>query len=485
MELNQGKKLAETYCTSCHQFPKAKTFPKKYWEEVLPVMSFFLSAQKEGTQLSDFKNPIAKQRLLASGLFPKAPLVTKAEWKMIQEYYFLNASKENKPELTPNFIYKMPQFTKEVFPWKAKMEGLTYLNFYEGIYDIGYNTKTSNYHLKLDNKGNETVKTKIESPLVNVIKNGNIEFLLLLGRMANVDEPTGKIIIESKTGLSKFIESLERPIDFVIEDLDKDGVPEILVAEFGKYLGGINIYTKGEKGVVKKNIYAKPGAIKFVLKDINKDGLKDFYVLLAQENESVYLFLNKGNLEFEKQRIISLPPDYGTTYFEMLDFDKDGDLDIITSSGDSDDFVSVLKPNHGVRLHENLGNHKYKQVWFHKQEGSYGTVSADFDNDGDIDIASIGYYASAKNKKQESFLYFENIGKQKSGWSFKTYSLADDNLENSCFMLIKAKDVDNDGDLDIILGSNAGIFGEDKKTIISKNWQNNGGAITVLKNNYK
>ncbi|WP_185783038.1 FG-GAP repeat domain-containing protein [Croceivirga lutea] len=194
--------------------------------------------------------------------------------------------------------------------------------------------------------------------------------------------------------------------------------------------------------------------------------------------------MNKGDFKFEKRQLVSLPSYYGTTHFELLDFDNDGDEDIICSSGDSEDFTSALKPYHGIRIFENTGNHKYNQVWFHRQEGAYGTACADYDNDGDIDIASIGYYASLKNKDKEAFIYFENISSSDDKLEFKAYAPLISN--ENCFMLIKSKDIDNDGDLDILLGSNSRIFsGRSRKGSLNNNWQKKGGIITILRNTTK
>ncbi|MEW4922883.1 VCBS repeat-containing protein [Algibacter sp. 2305UL17-15] len=455
--------------------------PKRYWKEVLPIMGFYLGKKPKGKMLNDYNNKTAKYRLEASGLFPKAPLISDEEWEAINSFYN-NNSPENLPKETPPILNTdVALFKKEVLPWKSGGDGVTYLNFDENEYHIGFNTEKESFYIKLDGKGNVLQNHQLNYPLVDVIKNGEVELLLSMGRMFNVDEPTGSVLVLADKP-RQFIGNLERPVDFLVEDFDKDGNMDILVAEFGKYLGGIHTYTR-KNTIEKTNIHPKPGAVKFVLRDVNNDGLKDFYALVAQEDESIYLFVNKGGLKFEKQQLLTLPSYYGTTHFELLDFDNDGDEDIICSSGDSDDFASALKPYHGVRLFENLGENNFNQVWFHKQEGAYGTACADYDNDGDIDIASIGYYASLQHKDEEGFLYFENVSTKDEKWKFKTYAFP--NTSNNCFMLVKAKDIDDDGDMDILLGSNSSIFSGNRKQEIDTLWERKGGVITILKNTSK
>lgn len=89
-----------------------------------------------------------------------------------------------------------------------------------------------------------------------------------------------------------------------------------------------------------------------------------------------------------------------------------------------------------------------------------------------------------KNKSNESFIYFENISSSEDKLEFKAYSPL--KSDENCFMLIKSKDIDNDGDLDILLGSNSRIFtGKTRKGSLNSNWQKDGGIITILRNTSK
>ena len=475
----EGAQLAQQYCSGCHAFPKAEILPRNYWGKVLPIMGFFLGAGKEKFKFADYLNPVAKERLSKSGLFPESPVLSTEEWIAINKYYLYNSPLELSVKKTPRFDMKLKQFTAESLPWKSAHEGLSYLHFNNDRYELGFYSERESYYVKLDASGKELQKTKIASPLADVSKKNDGELLLLMGELNNIDEPSGSIVLQTDS-LQQLIAPLERPINFEVEDFDQDGVDDILAAEFGKFLGGINIYT--QKDTIRKlNIHSGSGAVKTMIKDVNKDGLTDFYVLVAQADESVYLFLNKGNLKFEKKRLLRLPAHYGTTHFEILDFDGDGDDDVLCSSGDSGDYGIVLKPFHGVRLFENLGDNQYEQVWFHAQQGAYGTASADYDQDGDIDIASIGYFATYLNRDRERFIYFENQGNEKEKWRFEPHGFK--GKANDCWILITNADVDQDGDLDIILGANSKVLNPERKTLKLRQWQEQGGMVTVLKNN--
>lgn len=475
----EGMQLARQYCSSCHAFPEAEILPRDHWGKVLPIMGFFLGAGKEKFMFADYLNPVAKERLMNSGLFPESPVLSTEEWIAINKYYLYNSPLELEVKKTPRFDMRLQQFKAEALPWKSTHEGLSYLNFDHGRYELGFYSEKESYYVKLDSNGKELKRTKIASPLVDVHKKSDGELLLLMGKLNNIDEPSGTIAIQTDS-LQTLIHPLERPINFEVEDFDNDGTDDILAAEFGKFLGGINIYTQKDS-LRKINIHTGSGAVKTLVKDVNNDGLQDFYVLVAQADESVYLFVNKGNFSFDKKRLLRLPAHYGTTHFEVLDFDGDGDDDLVCSSGDSGDYGIVLKPFHGVRLFENLGDGQYEQVWFHAQQGAYGTASADYDNDGDVDIASIGYFAAYFNRDKERFIYFENQSNEKEKWRFEPRGFRGE--PNDCWILIKKADVDKDGDLDIILGANSKVLNPERKASKLVQWQERGGMVTILKNN--
>ena len=47
--------------------------------------------------------------------------------------------------------------------------------------------------------------------------------------------------------------------------------------------------------------------------------------------------------------------------------------------------------------------------------------AVDFDQDGDLDLAVIAYYADFEHAPEKGFVYFENISKE--GYKFKAYTL--------------------------------------------------------------
>lgn len=145
-----------------------------------------------------------------------------------------------------------------------------------------------------------------------------------------------------------------------------------------------------------------------VVKDFNEDGLPDVLALIIQGDERIALFTNRGKFKFSYQVLLRFPPVYGSSYFELADFNGDGNADILYTNGDNADYSTTLKPYHGVRIFLNDGENRFAESWFHPMHGASMARAVDFDEDGDPDIAAISFFPDFKNDPQRGFMYFEN-----------------------------------------------------------------------------
>lgn len=183
------------------------------------------------------------------------------------------------------------------------------------------------------------------------------------------------------------------------------------------------------------------------IQDYNQDGLPDIWALFSQGEEGIFLFTNKGNGQFDQKEVLKLPPVYGSSYFELCDFNKDGYPDIVYTCGDNADYSQILKPYHGVYIFLNDGKYHFKQQYFFHINGCYKAIARDYDNDGDIDIAAISYFADYKSHPEEGFVYLENNGNLK----FSPYSIPQ--TQTGRWLTMDAGDLDGDGKIDIVLGN--------------------------------
>jgi FG-GAP-like repeat len=192
---------------------------------------------------------------------------------------------------------------------------------------------------------------------------------------------------------------------------------------------------------------AIPGALQTFVRDLNGDKLPDIIALMAQGNEGVFSFINQGKGEFLEKQVLQFPSIYGSSSIDLIDFDGDGDEDILYVNGDNGDYSRITKPYHGIRIFLNNGKNEFQEKYFFQMNGATKAIAKDFDNDGDLDIAAIAFFADFSQKPQNSFVVLENKGK------LNFIPKSSDLTAQGRWLTMEATDFDKDGDQDILLGS--------------------------------
>ena len=439
-----GEHLAQQYCGSCHLKPDPSLAPKNVWEEgILPEMGLRLGIGDRNVLLNrmSFKQFDDLSKL---GIYPEAPLISISDWKKIVAYYSLNALEVALPQKTPAPLVKLDhKFTiQEVLSPNNEFGITTMVKFMPTVNQLWVGNRNNelelyNTNLKLQHK------IRTPSPIVDASSDESV-FLLAIGDMYPTEEKKGRLYDFNfkKNNGNNLLDSLHRPVEFKHADFNNDGFKDIVVAEFGFETGEIVLFD-GHSGK-KSIIYVQSGARNIILRDINADGLMDMYILFAQGKEQVVEFLNKGDGIFSTKVILEFSSINGTSYLEVKDMDKDGLEDMIITNGDNADYSIFDKYFHGVHIYKNKGQGIYKEVFFYPVYGATKTLAADFDLDGDMDMAMIAFFASGK--KPTSFLYFQQ---QADG----TFKVSDLGIPFGHWLVMDAADADNDGDLDVILGN--------------------------------
>ena len=469
----QGEQLAKQYCGSCHAFPDPSLLDKATWKEsVLPEMAFRMGLNSERL----FKIPYQDLDAVLTTL-PASPLVTEEEYKLIEAYFIKNAPDSlATPEKYQRGAIAQFSFISKSLPFYDKpfVTALTIDTAGKRIY-MGDRFSVL---YQLDLNFNLKEYTQLKSPPSKIlIENDTTILVSLIGNMSP-NEQKGGALVEINTKFTQgtgLIDSLQRPSHFEKADFNGDRVDDVVVCAFGNYTGGLLVYERRGAKFIKHIISSTPGARRVVLKDVDEDGLQDILVLMTQGNERISLFLNKGNFTFEEKVLLQFPPVYGSSYFDIADFNNDGQFDILYTNGDNADYSLILKPYHSVKIFLNSGDLKFKEYWSYPMYGASQALARDFDKDGDLDIAAISFFPDFENSPEESFMYFENQGDN----SF--VSQLSKKATVGRWMVMEAGDYDQDGDCDIFLGAH----NLQMKEHLEVEGDNNPVAILVLKNNLK
>ena len=110
--------------------------------------------------------------------------------------------------------------------------------------------------------------------------------------------------------------------------------------------------------------------------------------LFGQEHEQISVFLNDGKTSFLETTLFkAATPTFGSSGIELVDLDRDGDIDILYTNGDNMDLEArIPRPYHGVQWLENRGNLQFQFHDIFRFYGAYCAVPGDINKDGHLDI---------------------------------------------------------------------------------------------------
>lgn len=477
-----AESLAKTHCSTCHQYPEPSLLDKSTWESyVLPRMGYMYGIYPHDT-VRDWLigEGLNAEMVKKTNTFPRQQLLPDSTWQIIKHYYLAQAPDSLENTGAGKIRSGLKLFEVIEAPYRLSPPATTCVSFGEdGLYIAdAHSQKIYQFNRKLELQS--AANTKEGAVWVN--EKEESLFITVMGSFSPTDAPSGFLMElpkSKKAKARKVIRQLRRPVYTAFGDLNQDGLEDIVICEFAKWTGRLTWWEQTPAGKYEMHLLSpRLGAIKAYIRDFDNDGLRDIVALFGQGDEGIFVYYNQGKGKFKEVPLILFPPTYGSSYFNLFDFNGDGIDDIIYTAGDNADYPPLIKPYHGVRIYQNNGVNQFEEVFFHHQNGAYNAIPFDYDQDGDIDIASISFFPDFENKPAESFVYLENKG--------------DGNFEASTFkdpsrgrwIVMDHDDWDNDGDEDLVLGALAFEVVPDNKGYLKK-WVGSGLPFVILENKLK
>ena len=262
------------------------------------------------------------------------------------------------------------------------------------------------------------------------------------GTLDPLDDESGEVGYITESGQGKYhslLRGLNRPTRYV--PFRHSGENYAVLCEYGISKGKITVYREGQ------SIFVLPmsGAIDCRALDTDADGQPELYVLVAQEHECLLRLKVLPGGGIGQSVLIKKQPGWGFTAMEMLDLDGDGAVNVLLSNGDTTEFRSNPRQYHGIRIYD-LGKDDLAETQFIPAYGVMDFTVLDAEADGDLDIASVSYFADFRHQPQQAAMLH-----LRTGGRFQSQSLP--GYEQGRWCRIAKGDIDSDGDQDLLLGS--------------------------------
>ena len=233
------------------------------------------------------------------------------------------------------------------------------------------------------------------------------------------------------------------------------GPPDIVVAAFGWHAKGEIALLKNrtrdwsQPAFERTKLDPRAGAIHAVPADVAGDGKLDVLALIAQEHELVVALLGDGRGGYSPARTLYAAPhpNWGSSGIQIVDFDKDGDPDVLMTNGDMFD-DDILKPYHGVQWLENKGRLRFQPHPLAALAGAHRAVAVDLDGDGDLDVvasAFTGVVMGPAAAGLPSLVWLEQVRPAR----FERHTIE---VGMPLHATLDVGDADGDGDTDIVTG---------------------------------
>jgi len=452
-----GEAAARARCATCHKLPPADVLPRSNWRDEIARMFLIQSNQPEPSG-----PPGTAARIVS--LPP--------DWQSIVSYYEASAPEQlPRPAAWPaadrTLTFRKRVVTAAGGPSNPSVASIRLIDLdHDGTLEMVLSDMRNGIVYKArpyDEQPAFVEIARLSNPAhiepIDLDADGTLDFLIGdLGRFLPSDHDRGAVVWlrgrKDGTYAPTTLGGWPRVSDVEAADFDGDGRLDLAVAAFGWRRSGELSVLRNETAdydkpsFVPHQIDKRTGSIHGIPADLNGDKKPDLIALFAQEHETVVAFLNQGGMHFEPRVIYAGPhPNWGSSGIQVVDLDKDGDLDVLMTNGDTFD-DKILKPYHGIQWLENTGTFPFTEHALATLPAVQRAQAADLDGDGDLDIVACALVSSedAEARSLPAVVWLE----QTRPGVFERHVL-DGRLPTHA--TLDVGDFDRDGDLDIVVGN--------------------------------
>ncbi len=300
----------------------------------------------------------------------------------------------------------------------------------------------------------------------------------VLGLLYPSNDKIGSIVYLENDGNFNFkktviVDRIARVADVRAGDLDGDGDMDLAAAQFGYDDGETRWMENLGNGEFKTHMLQNlSGPINVEIVDIDADSDLDLIVLVSQEWEEIYCYINDGSGNFRMKLLWgSDNEDFGSSGISLYDLNQDGKLDILYANGDAFDYIPPEgKPWHGLQWFENKGNLEFEYHRLCDLVGAYSLRAGDADKDGDLDLFAVSAFNLWEDPAAQSFIWLENVGDME-------YIRRDITNDPTHLMIMQTGDFNKDGLIDFVTGGMYPYPPFDRMSRVTL-WTNDGSLIS-------
>jgi hypothetical protein len=432
-----GHALAATACAQCHSVPAPDLMSREEWPYLLSWMGHYVG-QPGKVEI----NPA----IVARNFIPPQPLVTREQFDAIQKHYLENAPAHSQlPPPAPK-PPASPRFQPVPFPLGVPVITLVAFDPPNQALVVGLSSPPG---LLILQRG-VTTPIEVSSEPVSFERLGDVSRIGFIGHLSR-DARQGQVVdFGMKDGTrSAIVDAHPRIAAHRTADLDADGQNDLLVCGFGDYPSGrVGIWWNNSGQFAEELLLDEPGTSWGDIADFDGDGDLDLILMIASNRPRLVAFINEGHRQFSEQTIVIRPVGWGYNRGLVVDWNADGKPDLVETTGNNLELRGrPIKASHGVRVLQNEGQWKFREVLFERLDGAIDVAAADFDGNGRVDLAAVSLYPDWRLPTPTTFLLLL----QQTDGSVERAGVGDQHWNR--WMRIAAGDADGDGDADILLGA--------------------------------